>query len=204
MAFLRGCLDEVRRRAERMDGSSVVSSIGYEPVTEVTPDSICTDVRCPGANRAWQQRGLHHVWHPCTQTQRAAQVPPLPIARAQSPWLEDFEGRRYFDATSSWRVNLFGHGDTRLNDGLRDRLDRLPHVGRLRACAGCRACRMSQRPGRRLAWALLLCKRRRFNGRNRAEDEFSPLAQSRASGQARVRLPASGLPRRDARRVGRD
>jgi adenosylmethionine-8-amino-7-oxononanoate aminotransferase len=46
--------------------------------------------------------------------QRASRVPPLPIARGDGPWLEDFEGRRYFDATSSWWVNLFGHGDARL------------------------------------------------------------------------------------------
>ena len=62
----------------------------------------------PG-NAEWQHRSLHHVWHPCTQMQRAMKVPPLPIARGQGPWLEDYEGRRYFDATSSWWVNLFGH-----------------------------------------------------------------------------------------------
>jgi hypothetical protein len=65
--------------------------------------------------------------------ERATRVPPLPIARGDGPWLEDFEGRRYFDATSSWWVNLFGHGDARLKDALRDQLDRLPHV----LLAGC-------------------------------------------------------------------
>ena len=39
---------------------------------------------------------------------RATHVPPLPIACGDGPWLEDFEGRRYFDATSSWWVNLLG------------------------------------------------------------------------------------------------
>ena len=52
-------------------------------------------------NADWQRRTLRHVWHPCTQMQRAMTLPPLPIARGQGPWLEDYEGRRYFDATSS-------------------------------------------------------------------------------------------------------
>lgn len=85
-------------------------------------------------NRAWQQRSLSHVWHPCTQMQRAmAAVPPLPIARAKGPWLEDYDGRRYFDANSSWWVNLFGHADARINAALHDQLERLPHV----MLAGC-------------------------------------------------------------------
>lgn len=29
-------------------------------------------------NSAWQKRSLRHVWHPCTQMQRAEQMPPLP------------------------------------------------------------------------------------------------------------------------------
>jgi hypothetical protein len=60
--------------------------------------------------------------------QRASQVPPLPMACGEGPWLRDFEGRRYFDATSSWWVNLFGHADARINAALKDQLDRLPHV----------------------------------------------------------------------------
>ena len=58
----------------------------------------------PATTAEWQQRSLRAVWHPCTQMQRAAVVPPLPIARGEGPWLIDFEGTRYFDATSSWWV----------------------------------------------------------------------------------------------------
>ena len=53
----------------------------------------------------WQRRSLAAVWHPCTQMARAQDVPPLPIARGEGPWLIDHEGRRYFDANSSWWVN---------------------------------------------------------------------------------------------------
>ena len=97
-----------------------------------------------GENHGWQQRSLHHVWHPCTQMQRANQVPPLPIARGEGPWLEDYEGRRYFDATSSWWVNLFGHADARLNAAVKEQLDRLPHV-MLAGCTHAPAVELAER-----------------------------------------------------------
>jgi adenosylmethionine-8-amino-7-oxononanoate aminotransferase len=71
-------------------------------------------------------------------------VPPLPIARGQGPWLEDYEGRRYFDATSSWWVNLFGHADERINAALKDQLDRLPHV-MLAGCTHAPAVELAER-----------------------------------------------------------
>ena len=97
-----------------------------------------------GANRSWQQRSLRSVWHPCTQLQRAAAVPPLPIARGVGPWLIDHEERRYFDATSSWWVNLFGHADARINAALKDQLDRLPHV-MLAGCTHAPAVELAER-----------------------------------------------------------
>lgn len=97
-----------------------------------------------GANEAWQQRSLRSVWHPCTQMQRAAAVPPLPIARGEGAWLIDHEGHRYFDATSSWWVNLFGHADARINAALKDQLDRLPHV-MLAGCTHAPAVELAER-----------------------------------------------------------
>ncbi|HEY0200950.1 MAG TPA: adenosylmethionine--8-amino-7-oxononanoate transaminase [Burkholderiaceae bacterium] len=97
-----------------------------------------------GANHTWQQRSLRSVWHPCTQMQRAAVVPPLPIARGEGPWLFDHEGGRYFDASSSWWVNLFGHADARINAALKDQLDRLPHV-MLAGCTHAPAVELAER-----------------------------------------------------------
>lgn len=78
-------------------------------------------------------RSLRSVWHPCTPMKRAWGAPPLAIARGQGPWLFDTDGRRYFDAISSWWVNLFGHADPTLNSALKDQLDTLAHV----MLAGC-------------------------------------------------------------------
>ncbi len=94
-------------------------------------------------NADWQRRSLRHVWHPCTPL-RAEPLLPLPIASAQGPWLHDMEGRRYFDATSSWWVNLFGHADARLNAALKDQLDRLPHV-MLAGCTHAPAVELAER-----------------------------------------------------------
>lgn len=55
-------------------------------------------------------------------------LPLIPIARGEGAWLVDFDGKRYLDAVSSWWVNLFGHGNPRINAALKDQLDKLEHV----------------------------------------------------------------------------
>jgi adenosylmethionine---8-amino-7-oxononanoate aminotransferase len=89
-------------------------------------------------------RSLAHIWHPCTQMQRAQAAPPLPITHSQGVWLHDENGKRYFDAISSWWVNLFGHADARINAALKDQLDRLPHV-MLAGCTHAPAVELAER-----------------------------------------------------------
>jgi adenosylmethionine-8-amino-7-oxononanoate aminotransferase len=55
-------------------------------------------------------------------------LPLVPIARGAGCWLYDFDGRRYLDGVSSWWVNLFGHGNPRINAALADQLGKLAHV----------------------------------------------------------------------------
>ncbi|MDC8785354.1 adenosylmethionine--8-amino-7-oxononanoate transaminase [Roseateles koreensis] len=92
----------------------------------------------------WQQRSLAAVWHPCTQMARAAVLPPLAITRGAGPWLFDFDGKRYFDANSSWWVNLFGHADAGINAAIKQQLDTLPHV-MLAGCTHAPAVRLAER-----------------------------------------------------------
>ncbi|TWC71984.1 adenosylmethionine--8-amino-7-oxononanoate transaminase [Herbaspirillum sp. SJZ099] len=73
-------------------------------------------------------RSLRSVWHPCTQMRHHESSPPIAIAHAHGAWLHDADGRRYFDAISSWWVNLFGHTNARINSALKDQLDRLEHA----------------------------------------------------------------------------
>ena len=75
------------------------------------------------------ERDLAHVWHPCTQMKdHEGQVPLIPIRRGAGVWLEDFEGKRYLDAVSSWWVNLFGHAHPKINAAVRAQLDALEQV----------------------------------------------------------------------------
>jgi adenosylmethionine-8-amino-7-oxononanoate aminotransferase len=55
-------------------------------------------------------------------------LPPVPIRCGRGAWLEDFEGRRYLDAISSWWVNLFGHANPRIAAAVRAQLEALEHV----------------------------------------------------------------------------
>jgi len=81
-----------------------------------------------GFNAAIAARDLAVLWHPCTQMKDHEWLPMVPIRRGEGVWLEDFEGKRYLDAISSWWVNLFGHANPRINAALRDQLERLEHV----------------------------------------------------------------------------
>jgi adenosylmethionine-8-amino-7-oxononanoate aminotransferase len=55
-------------------------------------------------------------------------VPLIPVSHGRGVWLYDMDGKRYFDAISSWWVNLFGHANPRINAALRDQLERLEHA----------------------------------------------------------------------------
>ncbi|OZA14985.1 MAG: adenosylmethionine--8-amino-7-oxononanoate aminotransferase BioA, partial [Hydrogenophilales bacterium 17-62-8] len=68
------------------------------------------------------------VWHPCTQMKQLEALPPLAIARGEGAWLIDTDGQRYFDAISSWWVNLFGHCNPRINAAITDQLGKIEHV----------------------------------------------------------------------------
>lgn len=78
-------------------------------------------------------RSARAVWHPCTRLRPDGNVAPLAIARGEGPWLIDADGQRYFDAISSWWVNLFGHANPAINAALIDQLQTLEHV----MLAGC-------------------------------------------------------------------
>jgi adenosylmethionine---8-amino-7-oxononanoate aminotransferase len=79
-------------------------------------------------NAGYVARDLAHVWHPCTQMKDHEQLPPIPIRRGRGAWLEDFEGKRYLDAVSSWWVNLFGHANPAINAAVREQLESLEQV----------------------------------------------------------------------------
>ena len=80
------------------------------------------------ANADFVRRDLAVLWHPCTQMKDHEWLPLIPVRRGQGAWLEDFEGKRYLDAISSWWVNLFGHANPRINAALARQAEKLEHV----------------------------------------------------------------------------
>jgi hypothetical protein len=79
-------------------------------------------------NSHWSERDLAVVWHPCTQMKDHERLPLIPIRSGDGVWLEDYEGRRYLDAISSWWVNLFGHRNRRISAAIQRQLGQLEHV----------------------------------------------------------------------------
>lgn len=79
-------------------------------------------------NNQWMQRDLAVLWHPCTQMKDHETLSLVPIRKGQGIWLEDFDGKRYLDAVSSWWTNIFGHCNPRINERIKQQLDELEHV----------------------------------------------------------------------------
>jgi adenosylmethionine-8-amino-7-oxononanoate aminotransferase len=80
------------------------------------------------ANDSLIARDLAHVWHPCTQMKDHEALPPIPIRAGRGAWLEDYAGKRYLDAISSWWVNLFGHAHPAIVAAVREQLEKLEQV----------------------------------------------------------------------------
>jgi len=66
------------------------------------------------------------VWHPFTQ--HAVQPEPTLISKGEGAWLEAADGRRIFDAISSWWVVTHGHRHPHIVEAIKDQIDRLDQV----------------------------------------------------------------------------
>lgn len=83
-------------------------------------------------------------------------MPPLPIVRGEGAWLIDDAGNRYFDAISSWWVNIFGHSDPQLADAIALQARTLPHV-MLAGCTHPPAVELAERLAQRTQHQLGHC-----------------------------------------------
>lgn len=74
-----------------------------------------------------------HFWHPFTPMQAwcAETAQPLILERGQGCYLYDTEGNRYLDGNSSIWTNIHGHRHPRIDQALREQLDRVAHVSAL-------------------------------------------------------------------------
>ncbi|MGV0006160.1 MAG: adenosylmethionine--8-amino-7-oxononanoate transaminase [Candidatus Porifericomitaceae bacterium WSBS_2022_MAG_OTU9] len=79
-------------------------------------------------NSELADRDLRVLWHPCTQMKDHEWLPMVAIRRAKGVWIEDYSGKRYLDAISSWWVNILGHCHPRLVRALQRQVGNLDHV----------------------------------------------------------------------------
>jgi adenosylmethionine-8-amino-7-oxononanoate aminotransferase len=68
-----------------------------------------------------------HLWHPFTQQRDWVGDEPVMIVRGEGSELIDDRGRRYLDGVSSLWCNVHGHRHPRIDEALRDQLDRVAH-----------------------------------------------------------------------------
>jgi adenosylmethionine-8-amino-7-oxononanoate aminotransferase len=66
------------------------------------------------------------VWHPFTQHALQGEMPT--IVKGEGAWLEASDGRRIFDAISSWWVVTHGHRHPRVMQAIKTQADRLDQV----------------------------------------------------------------------------
>ena len=75
-----------------------------------------------------QKKDLEHIFHPCSQMKDYEQLPPMVIVKGDGIYVEDEFGNRYMDCVSSWWVNLFGHCNPRINEAIKEQIDKLEHI----------------------------------------------------------------------------
>ncbi len=77
-----------------------------------------------------------HVWHPFTPMKQWRDQPPLVIDRAEGEFLIDTQGRRYIDGVSSLWCNVHGHRVEKIDQAVRDQLDKVAHTTLLGLASG--------------------------------------------------------------------
>lgn len=75
-----------------------------------------------------QQTDMRYIFHPCSQMKDYEQLPPIVIKKGEGINLVDEFGNTYMDCVSSWWVNLFGHCNKRINNAIKEQIDKLEHV----------------------------------------------------------------------------
>lgn len=74
------------------------------------------------------KKDLEHIWHPCSQMKDYEELKPIIIDHAKGMYLYDINGKCYVDVVSSWWCNLLGHCNKRINEAVKDQIDKLEHV----------------------------------------------------------------------------
>lgn len=69
----------------------------------------------------------NHLWHPFTPMRQWRQADPIVIVEGEGDHLVDAHGNRYIDGVSSIWCNVHGHRHPKLDQAVKDQLDRIAH-----------------------------------------------------------------------------
>lgn len=78
--------------------------------------------------KEWQKKDVDYIWHPCSQMKDYEDLPPIVIDHGKGVKLYDIEGKEYIDIVSSWWCNLLGHSNEKINNRIKNQLDKIEHV----------------------------------------------------------------------------
>ncbi len=73
-------------------------------------------------------KDLKYIWHPCSQMKDYETLAPIVIDHGEGIYLYDTDGKRYVDVISSWWCNLLGHCNPKINEAVKNQIDKLEHV----------------------------------------------------------------------------
>src|SRR5204863_8443340 len=82
--------------------------------------------RKKGAQDAWYEAGLAHVWLPYAQMKTARA--PLPVARTHGSRIVLADGRELIDGIASWWTACHGYNHPHIRTGVERQLALMPHV----------------------------------------------------------------------------
>lgn len=68
------------------------------------------------------------IWHPCSQMKDYETFSPLEVKSANGSFIELKDGRKIFDAISSWWCKSLGHNNPRLKEALNKQVNKFEHV----------------------------------------------------------------------------
>lgn len=74
------------------------------------------------------EKDLEYIWHPCSQMKDYEELKPIIINHGKGIYLYDKNGKEYMDIVSSWWCNLLGHSNPKINEAIKNQLDKLEHV----------------------------------------------------------------------------
>ena len=79
-------------------------------------------------NNDLENNDKNHIWHPFTQMQDYIEEKPLIIEKGDGNYLMDIEGNRYLDGVSSLWTNVHGHRKEKIDNAIREQLDKISHT----------------------------------------------------------------------------